>query len=266
MNSDPRCAHSIPKENTMAFPRPVTAAEVLAERAASRKVDPGHSGNGFYGFMPSCHCANCRDYYDPTGEHVAAYLNCKPSLFEKTAYLPEFGSSELRTYSLYNARKPGIYVQGPDSQSAMLFPSPLKAARNAVLSEQPSHHLVKIYENGVEDHFYLNSTGKYSRFTYVKGELYIYKDASDKEVSPEKVLSKMTVLNPEDDFDWEEQDFIPLDSGPRRCDGCEKGHLNQLGHMGPGGCLEERRDCDDCGGELEEDEAFLCCSCEKLEC
>ena len=246
----------------MAFPRTVTAAEVLAERASARKVDPGHSGDGFYGFMPSCHCPNCRDYYDPTGEQVAAYLNCQPSFFDKLAYLPEFGVSELRTYSFYNARKPGIYVQGLPG-SAMLFPSPLKAARNALLMQQPSAHLVKLYENGVEDHFYLNATGNYSRFTYVKGELYMYK-GGDKEVSPEKVLSKMTVLNPEDDFDWEEQDFIPLDSGPRRCDGCEHGHLNQLGHMGPGGCLEEKVSCNGCGGELEEDEVFLCSSCDVL--
>lgn len=224
----------------MAFPRPVTAAEVLAERAEKRKVDPGHRGDGFYGFMPVCHCPNCRDYFDPTGEHVAAYLNCEPSCFDKLAYLPEFGPSELRTYSFYNARKPGIYVQGPSG--GMLFSSPVKAVRNAVLMQPPSPHVLNLYENGVEDHFYLNATGNYSRFTYVKGELYIYKDASDKEVSPEKVMSKMTVLNPEDDFDWEEQDFIPLESGggPSHCDGCEQGHLNQLGHMGPGGCLEER--------------------------
>jgi hypothetical protein len=232
----------------MAFPRIVKATEVLAERDAARKVDPGHSGGGFYGFMPVCHCANCRDHYDPTGEEVAAYLNCQSSFFDKLAYLPEFGQSELYTYSFYNNRKPGIYLQGLPG-SAMLFSSPLKAVRNAVLSENPSPHLVKLYENKVEDHFYLNARGKYERFTYVKGQLFIYMDSSDKEISPDKVLSKMTVLNPEDEFDWEEQDFIPLESGPKRCDGCEYGHLNQLGHMGPGGCLEENYEayCMNCG-------------------
>ena len=220
----------------MAFPRTVTATEVLTERAAMRAVDPGHNGSGFYGFMPACHCPGCRDHFDPTGEHVAAYLNCQPSYFDKNAYLPEFGVSKLRTYSFYNARKPGIYVQGPSYGSPMIFPCPVKAVRNAVLSTSPPPHVLNVLSDHVEDHFYLNPTGNYSRFTYVKGALFIYKDASDKEVSPEKVLSKMTVLNPEK----EEQDFIPLDSGPKRCDGCEQGHLNQLGHMGPGGCLEER--------------------------
>lgn len=220
----------------MAFPRSVTATEVLTERAAMRTVDPGHNGSGFYGFMPACHCPGCRDHFDPTGEHVAAYLNCQPSYFDKNAYLPEFGVSKLRTYSFYNARKPGIYVQGPSYGSPMIFPCPVKAVRNAVLSTSPTPHVLNVLSDHVEDHFYLNPTGNYSRFTYVKGALFIYKDASDKEVSPEKVLSKMTVLNPEK----EEQDFIPLDSGPKRCDGCEQGHLNQLGHMGPGGCLEER--------------------------
>lgn len=220
----------------MAFPRTVTATEVLTERAAMRAVDPGHNGSGFYGFMPACHCPGCRDHFDPTGEHVAAYLNCQPSYFDKNAYLPEFGVSKLRTYSFYNARKPGIYVQGPSYGSPMIFPCPVKAVRNAVLSTSPAPHVLNVLSDHVEDHFYLNPTGNYSRFTYVKGALFIYKDASDKEVSPEGVLSKMTVLNPEK----EEQDFIPLDSGPKRCDGCEQGHLNQLGHMGPGGCLEER--------------------------
>jgi len=220
----------------MAFPRTVTATEVLTERAAMRAVDPGHNGSGFYGFMPACHCPGCRDHFDPTGEHVAAYLNCQPSYFDKNAYLPEFGVSKLRTYSFYNARKPGIYVQGPSYGSPMIFPCPVKAVRNAVLSTSPAPHVLNVLSDHVEDHFYLNPTGNYSRFTYVKGALFIYKDASDKEVSPEGVLSKMTVLNPEK----EEQDFIPLDSGPKRCDGCEQGHLNQLGHMGHGGCLEER--------------------------
>lgn len=256
----------------MAFPRTVTAAEVLAERSASRKLDPGHSGNGFYGFMPVCQCANCRDHFDPTGKHVAAYLNCEPSFFDKLAYLPEFGHSELRTYSFYNARKPGIYVQGVTG--GMLFPSPLKAVRNALLKEAPSPHVVNLYQNGVQDHFYLNPTGNYSRFTYVKGELHMYK-AGDKEVSPDKVLSKMTVLNPEDDFDWEEQDFIPLESGPNKCDGCEQGYLNQLGHVGPGGCLEERYEayCMNCGDVIEgiteseftsDESHHVCDACEEL--
>jgi hypothetical protein len=219
----------------MAFPRSVTATEVLTERAAMRAVDPGHNGSGFYGFMPACHCPGCRDHFDPTGEHVAAYLNCQPSYFDKNAYLPEFGVSKLRTYSFYNARKPGIYVQGPSYGSPMIFPCPVKAVRNAVLYTSPAPHVLNVLSDHVEDHFYLNPTGNYSRFTYVKGALFIYKDG-DNEVSPEKVLSKMTVLN----LEKEEQDFIPLDSGPKRCDGCEQGHLNQLGHMGPGGCLEER--------------------------
>jgi hypothetical protein len=201
-----------------------------------RAVDPGHNGSGFYGFMPACHCPGCRDHFDPTGEHVAAYLNCQPSYFDKNAYLPEFGVSKLRTYSFYNARKPGIYVQGPSYGSPMIFPCPVKAVRNAVLSTSPPPHVLNVLSEHVEDHFYLNPTGNYSRFTYVKGALFIYKDSANNEVSPEKVLSNVTVLNPEK----EEQDFIPLDSEPKRCDGCEQGHLNQLGHMGPGGCLEER--------------------------
>ena len=237
----------------MAFPRTVTAAEALAERKAMRAVDPGHDGTGFYGFMPACHCAGCREHFDPTGEHVAAYLNCQPSYFDKNAYLPEFGESKLRTYSFYNARKPGIYVQGPSYGSPMIFSCPVKAVRNALLSTPPAPHVLHILSPDVEDHFYLNPTGNYARFTYVKGELFIYKDGKHKEVSPEKVLSKMTVLNPEEEFEWEEQDFIPLDSGPTRCDGCEQGHLNQLGHMGPGGCLEERYEafCHICNDLIE---------------
>ena len=220
----------------MIFPRAILAEEIMLERTAARKIDPGHSGDGFYGFMPNCPCPSCRDHYDPTGKETAAYLNCEPSYFDKIAFIPSF-PPEIFKYSFYNARKPGIYVKGPFG--GMLFSSPVKAVRNALLMEPQSSHIVKLYENGVQDHFYLNDAGNYSRFTYVKGELFIYTNDADKDVSPEKVLSKMTILNPEDEFDWEVQDFIPLESGPTKCDGCEHGHLNQLGHMGPGGCLEE---------------------------
>lgn len=226
----------------------------MAERAERRAVDPGHDGTGFYGFMPACSCAGCRDHFDPTGEHVAAYLNCQPSYFDKNAYLPEFGDSKLRIHSFYAARSPGIYVQGSTS-APMIFSCPVKAVRNALLSTPSTPHVLNVLSPEVEDHYYLNSTGNYTRFTYVKGELFIYKDGKHKEVSPEKVLSKMTVLNPEEEFEWEEQDFMPLDSGggSRRCEGCEQGHLNQLGHMGPGGCLEERYEafCHICNDLIE---------------
>ena len=99
----------------MFSPRFITAAEVLAERnegpgyAEWRSLGGGHDGLGFFGFMPSCDCPNCRNYYDPTGEQIAAYLNCEPSFFDRGAYMPSFYNSDLFDVSYRAARTDGIY-------------------------------------------------------------------------------------------------------------------------------------------------------------
>jgi len=230
----------------MAFARSVTAKEVMIERDAARMTDSGHDGSGFYGFMPNCPCPNCRDQFDPTGKETAAFLNCEPSYFDKNAFIPTF-SQQLVKNSFYNARKPGIYLQGP--MGGMIFSSPAKAVCNYVLSENPSPHILRILPDGVQDHYYLNPSGNYSRFTYVMGQLFKYNDSSDKEMIPSKVISKIILLNPEEDYDWEDPGIIPIDSGGYNCDGCKYGHLNQVGHMGPGGCMEEKYEdyCINCG-------------------
>ena len=96
-------------------PRTITPAEVLEERRTGpgfddiRRTGGGHDGSGFFGFMPSCFCINCRNYYDPTGEQTAAYLNCEPSYFGHGAYQPSFFGSDLWKISYFLNRKDGIY-------------------------------------------------------------------------------------------------------------------------------------------------------------
>lgn len=68
------------------------AADILAERVRQLDAtgDPGHSGSGFWGFMPDCFCYNCRSYYDRSGQEMANYLNCKPSTFDTNSTMPTF--------------------------------------------------------------------------------------------------------------------------------------------------------------------------------
>jgi len=248
----------------------VTAKEVMLDREATRIANAVYEYSSLHGFMEICPCPNCRDEYDPTGKESAAFLNCEPSYFDKFSFIPIF-SPELFKKSFYSSRKPGIYVQGPIG--GMIFPSPLKAVRNAILDEKPSPHILRIFPDGVQDHYYLNESGNYSRFTYVMGLLFLYKDSSQKEVSPENLLCKIAVLNPEEEYEWEETGIIPIDSGGYNCDGCEHGYLNQVGHMGPGGCLEEKYEdyCINCGhiipdiseADFSFDESiFVCEECE----
>ena len=91
-------------------------ADVLAERKRQLDAsgDPGHSGGGFWGFMPDCFCYNCRSYYDPSGKEMANYFNCKPSFFETNGALPAFLAVDtLWPRSLLASRQErgGIFVE-----------------------------------------------------------------------------------------------------------------------------------------------------------
>ena len=99
------------------------------------------------------------------------------------------------------------------------------------------------------DGFRNNQNILFNRWHGGTTKLFKYNDSSDKEMIPSKVISKIILLNPEEDYDWEDPGIIPIDSGGYNCDGCKYGHLNQVGHMGPGGCMEEKYEdyCINCG-------------------
>lgn len=94
-----------------AQPRRISAAEVLAERAELRR-EIGYCPHGVGGnyFWVYCDCPNCADYYDPTGEERAKYLNMDLSSFYITqSDMPSFAFSKIAKESLLFASTPGFY-------------------------------------------------------------------------------------------------------------------------------------------------------------
>jgi hypothetical protein len=92
------------------------AADILAERKRQLDVsgDPGHSGSGFWGFMPDCFCYNCRSYYDPSGQEMANYLNCRPSSFDRYSSRPSFLQTDMlwpRSLLASREERGGIFVE-----------------------------------------------------------------------------------------------------------------------------------------------------------
>lgn len=99
----------------MSAPRLITASEILAERTALRtelSYIPHGTGSGWSSmFWVSCDCPNCRDYYDPTGEESAKYLNMDyESFFRGKSEKPSFHFSKIAKESYLAAAKPGFYV------------------------------------------------------------------------------------------------------------------------------------------------------------
>jgi hypothetical protein len=92
------------------------ASDVLAERVRQLDIsgDPGHTGTGFWGFMPDCFCYNCRSYFDPSGQEMANYLNCKPSVIDTNSVLPYFLDNDTlwpRSLRFSRMDRGGIFVE-----------------------------------------------------------------------------------------------------------------------------------------------------------
>lgn len=152
-------------------PRLITANEILTERSALR-IDLGYiphgTGRGWSSmFWVSCDCPNCRDYYDPTGEESAKYLNMEfPSFFNGRADKPSFAFSKIAKDSYLAHLSPGFYI-GDAKKPATLEdvvlvitpPLPLKPKRilyvsekhdwdEFILSEDKSSWSRRSYKNG----------------------------------------------------------------------------------------------------------------------
>ena len=98
----------------MSSPRNITAAEILAERAALRNElgsVPHGTGRGWSSmYWVSCDCPNCRDEYDPTGEESAKYLNGDyTSFFCDQSDIPSFAFSKIAKESYWFSLTPGFY-------------------------------------------------------------------------------------------------------------------------------------------------------------
>jgi hypothetical protein len=159
-----------PPQATM-IPRVITAEEVLTERAALRKelgYVPHGTGRGWSSmYWVSCDCPNCRDYYDPTGEESAKYLNMDfPSFFNDQSEKPSFAFSKIAKDSYLAHMSPGFYIgnakkpaQLDDIILVLTPPLPLKPKRilyisqkhdwdEFVLTDDKAHWYRRSYEKG----------------------------------------------------------------------------------------------------------------------
>jgi len=141
-------ALSPPQAQESTGPRVITAEEVLVERSALRKelgYVPHGTGRGWSSMLwVSCDCPNCRDYYDPTGEESAKYLNMDfPSFFNDQSEKPSFAFSKIAKESYLAHMGPGFYIGNAkkpatleDVVLVLTPPLPLKPKRILYISEK----------------------------------------------------------------------------------------------------------------------------------
>lgn len=161
------------------LPRIITAAEILEDRRAL--FENGgvsywpHDYNSRCGVWVSCDCPKCRDYYDPTGEESAKYLNMDPtSFFVDQSEIPSFSMTKIAKESFWAAAAPGFYfdngsiygVRDMESFITQLTPP---------LALYPSH-ILHIGKQGIVDRFFLSDDKKsWTRRTWKAGRGVFYK-------------------------------------------------------------------------------------------
>lgn len=155
----------------MSSSRKITAAEILAERAALRNElgsVPHGTGRGWSSmYWVSCDCPNCRDEYDPTGEESAKYLNGDyTSFFCDQSEIPSFAFSKIAKESLIFSMKPGFYfdtgVQGVRTLDELL------KQLTSPLALYPKH-ILYIGTDCTRDRFFLTKDFTWTRRSWKDG-------------------------------------------------------------------------------------------------
>lgn len=165
----------------MASPRRITAAEILAERAALRTElgsIPHGTGRGWSSMLwVSCDCPNCRDEYDPTGEESAKYLNMdSSSFFRGQSDKPSFAFSKIAKESFLAHSKPGFYL---DWDHRRLDLPTLLERLTPPLALRPKT-ILRIGEDGVWDELVLTADEtNWFRRTYRDGRIVRYKEGEN---------------------------------------------------------------------------------------
>lgn len=163
-------------------PRMITAEEILAERREVLSAAGGgyfpHDFNSRLGVWVSCDCPKCRDYYDPTGEHSARYLNMEfPSWFNGQGEKPSFSSFSALSKQSYLAHMgPGFYIGNAkkpacleDVMMVLSPPLPLRPKR-----------ILRIADNHDWEEFVLSEDkSSWTRRTYVKGRMVYYEEGEN---------------------------------------------------------------------------------------
>lgn len=169
---------SVPKM-TSEGPRMITAEEILAERRELLKSDMDwpHDYHSRCGVWVSCDCPKCRNYYDPTGEETAKYLNMEyPSWFDGQSEKPcFFGFSNLAKQSYYATIQNGFYIGNAkkpacleDTMMVLMPPLPLKPKR-----------IQHISDTAWDEFLLCEDKTFWTRRTYQKGRMLRYEEGTN---------------------------------------------------------------------------------------
>ena len=159
------------------IPRIITAAEILEDRRAL--FENGGSSYWPHDYEAPCDCPKCRDYYDPTGEESAKYLNMDPSsFFTMQSDIPSFSLIKIAKESFWAAAGPGFYfdngsiygVRDMESFITQLTPP---------LAIYPTH-ILHIGQQRAVDRFFLSDDKKsWTRRTWKDGRGVFYHDGKN---------------------------------------------------------------------------------------
>ena len=175
----------------MSAPRLITASEILAERAELRTelgYIPHGTGRGWSSmFWVSCDCPNCRDYYDPTGEESAKYLNMDhESFFRGKSEKPSFAFSKIAKESFLAAVTPGFYV-GKRRDCLSLEQLKEVALQAPLILHIGTDYVWNEYIPSEDETVWL-------RRTYKQGRSVFYEKEEDKKMSADKLVDHLSTL------------------------------------------------------------------------
>jgi hypothetical protein len=160
----------------MSSPRRITASEILADRRALFESGTNwpHDYNAHCGVWVYCDCPKCRDYYDPTGEECAKYLNMDPaSFFTDQSDLASFSMTKIAKESLWYAATPGIYF---DDDARVRTLDGFIDQMTPPLAIRPSH-ILHIGKDYTVDRFFLSADKtSWIRRTWKSGRSVYYAD------------------------------------------------------------------------------------------
>lgn len=175
-------------------PRRITAAEVLADRRALLESDTDwpHDYNARCGVWIYCDCPKCREYYDPTGEETAKYLNMDPtSFFTMQSDLPSFSMTQIAKKSLWFTVAPGIYF---DADARLRTLDSFIEQMTPPLALRPSH-ILHVSKDFTMDRFFLSEDKTHwTRRSWKSGRSLYYAEGTNPPIPADAICVRLKEL------------------------------------------------------------------------
>ena len=175
-------------------PRRITATEVLADRRAlleSNMYWP-HDYNASCGVWVSCDCPKCQEYYDPTGEETAKYLNMDPaSFFTIQSDLLSFSFTQIAKGSLWFSLAPGIYF---DNDARVRTLDGFIEQMTPPLAIRPSH-ILHVSKDFTLDRFFLSEDKTHwNRCSWKSGRSIYYAEGTNPPIPADAICARLKEL------------------------------------------------------------------------